>query len=1032
MLSIKPNHKAVREYYASLRSLAEARAQHEGAVAPAFAALLRACASQMGWTLVEQYSIRLKKSSIRADGALLDSFTLIRGVWEAKDSGDDLATEVRKKFAAGYPAENILFQAPQRVILWQNQRQVLDVDIGQPDALIDALLLFFNYQPPQYLQWDHAVVEFRERVPELAQGVLRLIEREISEKNQRFITALERFMALVREAINPNISVSAVEEMLIQHLLTERIFRKVFNNPDFVNRNVIAREIETVIQALTSRSFNRNDFLRELDRFYGAIESTAATIENFSHKQDFLNTVYENFFQGFSIKVADTHGIVYTPQPIVDFMVRSVEELLRREFNTSLGNAGVHVLDPFVGTGNFLLRVMHEIPRSKLRQKYAEELHCNEVMLLPYYIASMNIEHLYYELTNSYQEFNGICLVDTFELAQVGAGQQLGLFVPENTERVLKQQQQDIFVIIGNPPYNARQVNENDNNKNRKYEIIDQRIAMTYSRDSQATNKNSLSDPYVKAFRWASDRITRNGDEGIVAFVTNNSFIDALSLDGMRKHLAQDFDRLYILDLKGNVRKDSMRNGIPVGEQHTVFGLAAMVGISVVFLIKGKNYTDKKIFYSTVNYAAKRVEKFALIENRNLYDLQWQEILPDKNHTWLTEDLQGDFDTFISIGNKESKSGSNNNAIFTMYSRGLETARDSWAYNFNQADLEQNIKKIIDRYNLERMRWLTRSDRNIGLDTFLTNDEKLIKWSSSLKNYLQQNKVISFNQRNIRNATYRPFSKQYVYFDDNMNHRRGKFSYIIPSDSTTKNRVLCVTNHIEVPFSVFMTDQITDVVIGGRAGQCFPYYVYDEDGSNQRENISDWALGHFRSQLGEPSIEKWDIFYYVYGLLHSPHYRERYAANLRRELPRIPIVALADFQALVQAGRELAELHINYEQQPEYNLQWLENRDEPLNWRVESMKLSKDRTTLRYNNFLSLAGIPAATFEYKLGNRSALDWVIDQYRVSTDARSGITNDPNRHDDPEYIVRLIGKIITVSLKTVEIVARIGEQSIEHRT
>lgn len=1031
MLSIKPNHKAVREYYASLRSLAEARAQHEGAVAPAFAALLRACASQMGWTLVEQYSIRLKKGSIRADGALLDSFTLIRGVWEAKDSSDDLATEVRKKFAAGYPADNILFQAPQRIILWQNQRQVIDVDISQPDGLIDALLLFFNYQPPQYLQWDHAVVEFRERVPELAQGVLRLIEREISEKNQRFIAALERFMALVREAINPNISVSAVEEMLIQHLLTERIFRKVFNNPDFVNRNVIAREIETVIQALTSRSFNRNDFLRELDRFYGAIESTAATIEHFGHKQDFLNTVYENFFQGFSIKVADTHGIVYTPQPIVDFMVRSVEELLRREFNTSLGNAGVHVLDPFVGTGNFLLRVMHEIPRSKLRQKYAEELHCNEVMLLPYYIASMNIEHLYYELTNSYQEFNGICLVDTFELAQVGAGQQLGLFVPENTERVLKQQQQDIFVIIGNPPYNARQVNENDNNKNRKYEIIDQRVAMTYSRDSQATNRNALSDPYVKAFRWASDRIIRNGDEGIVAFVTNNSFIDSLAFDGMRKHLAQDFDRLYILDLKGNVRKDSMRNGIPIGEQHTVFGLAAMVGISVVFLIKGKNYNDKKIFYSTVNFDAKRTEKFVLIENKNVYDLQWQEISPDKKHTWLTDDLHHDYDNLIPLGNKDTKKGIGQ-AIFNQFSNGVKSNRDAWVWNFDPNILSNNIKKTINYYNDHVSRWQRTTDRK-SIDDFISIDNTSIGWSRDLKNDVKNGRFTDFTDRKINVSLYRPFTKKFFYLDRILNEEVYQFPSFFPNKQS-ENRVLIVSDKgYRSNFSVFISDTIVDLhaLAGVDTFQCFPYYVYDEDGSNQRENISDWALEHFRQQLGQPSIEKWDIFYYVYGLLHSPHYRERYAANLRRELPRIPIVALADFQALAQAGRELAELHINYESQPEYNLQWLENRDEPLNWRVESMKLSKDRTTLRYNNFLSLAGIPAAAFEYKLGNRSALDWVIDQYRVSTDPRSGITNDPNRHDEPEYIVRLIGKIITVSLKTVEIVARIGEQSIEHR-
>ena len=1031
MLSIKPNHKAVREYYASLRSLAEARAQHEGAVAPAFAALLRACASQMGWTLVEQYSIRLKKSSIRADGALLDSFTLIRGVWEAKDSSDDLATEVRKKFAAGYPAENILFQAPQRVILWQNQRQVLDVDISQPDALIDALLLFFNYQPPQYLQWDHAVVEFRERVPELAQGVLRLIEREISEKNQRFISALERFMALVREAINPNISVSAVEEMLIQHLLTERIFRKVFNNPDFVNRNVIAREIETVIQALTSRSFNRNDFLRELDRFYGAIESTAATIENFSHKQDFLNTVYENFFQGFSIKVADTHGIVYTPQPIVDFMVRSVEELLRREFNTSLGNAGVHVLDPFVGTGNFLLRVMHEIPRSKLRQKYADELHCNEVMLLPYYIASMNIEHLYYELTNSYEEFNGICLVDTFELAQVGAGQQLGLFVPENTERVLKQQQQDIFVIIGNPPYNAGQVNENDNNKNRKYEIIDQRIAATYVKDSSATLNSALYDPYVKAFRWAADRITRNGDEGIVAFVTNNGFLDGLAFDGMRKHLVQDFDIIYHINLKGNARTSGEKRKKEGGN---IFSDQIRVGIGITFLIRKKVRLEKPIIYiaSVDDYLDSKKKQDILKNSISIDGMNFNSIIPENPSLWLNDGLENDFDTFIPIGSKDAKRGMSN-AIFNLYSRGIASNNDAYIFNFNQDILINQAKRMVEAYNSERDRWL-RLGMPKDIDSFIEVNEKKLKWIRNTKRNLLRGSTSNFQESKIYCAIYRPFAKKSSFFDRLFNEDLYHMPNFFPLPQS-ENRVLIISDKgYRSNFSAFISDTIVDlhVLAGVDTFQCFPYYVYDEDGSNQRENISDWALAHFRSQLSEPSIAKWDIFYYVYGLLHSPHYRERYAANLRRELPRIPIVALADFQALAQAGRELAELHINYEQQPEYNLQWLENRDEPLNWRVESMKLSKDRTTLRYNNFLSLAGIPAAAFEYKLGNRSALDWVIDQYRVSTDARSGITNDPNRHDDPEYIVRLIGKIITVSLKTVEIVARIGEQSIEHRT
>ncbi len=534
--TLKPTHKAVADYYAELEGLAQLSLFGEGAVAPAFANLLRAATRGADLTLGEQYVLKRGGRVIRVDGALLDSFKLPYGYWEAKDSADDLDVEIKKKFQVGYPKENIIFQAPERAVVVQDGNRVFDGPITQPDDLVEALRVFFTYQPPAFERWQEAVDEFKNEVPKLAQALIDLIERE-RRANKKFIIAFDTFANLCRETINPNLADQAVEEMLIQHLLTERIFRRVFNNPDFVNRNVIAAEIETVIRALTSQQFSRHDFFKPLDRFYGAIESTAATIEDFSQKQDFLNTVYENFFQGFSVKVADTHGIVYTPQPIVDFMVRSVDVLLQREFGRGLADPGVHVLDPFVGTGNFILRVMRHLQEegklSRLPAKYADALHCNEVMLLPYYIAAMNIEHEYFEMTGEYVPFAGICLVDTFDLAE---GLQPSLFAPENTERVQRQQAADITVVIGNPPYNAWQVNENDNNKNRSYPVVDKRVAETYAAASKATNKNALSDPYVKAFRWASDRI---GEEGIVAFVSNNSFVDGIAFDGMRKHLAE-------------------------------------------------------------------------------------------------------------------------------------------------------------------------------------------------------------------------------------------------------------------------------------------------------------------------------------------------------------------------------------------------------------------------------------------------------------------------------------------------------------
>jgi predicted helicase len=565
LLDLKPTHKAMTTYYTALRQLTQVEAEREGAVSPAFADLLRHCAKQFNWTLYEQYPLKAGNKNIYPDGALVDAaFPLPYGYWEAKKTQVALEEEIRQKFDKGYPQDNILFQTPERAILWQDGRQRLDCDISRPEALVEILKAFFERQPPEYEEWQQAVAAFKEEVPKIGQGVLKLIERE-RQTNKGFQQAFEKFTAICREAINPNISLQAVEEMLIQHLFTVRIFQTVFQNTDFVNLNIVAREIENVVRALVFPYGGRHEFFKPLDRFYRAIESAAATISDFSQKQAFLNTVYEKFFQGFSVKVADTHGIVYTPQPIVTFMVNSIEEILHTEFGRSLSDEGVHILDPFVGTGNFIIHVMQKLRKTALPYKYQHELHCNEVMLLPYYIAAMNIEHEYLSLTGDYQPFTGLCFVDTFELAEE---KQLGLFTAENIARVERQKKAPIFVILGNPPYNVGQVNENDNNKNRKYSKMDKRVRETYAQDSKATNKNALSDVYVKAIRWASDRI---GDEGIVAFITNSGFVDGLAFDGMRKHLAHDFNRIYVLDLKGNVRKDSMREGTPIGEEHTVF-----------------------------------------------------------------------------------------------------------------------------------------------------------------------------------------------------------------------------------------------------------------------------------------------------------------------------------------------------------------------------------------------------------------------------------------------------------------------------
>ena len=1015
-LNLKPTHKPVRQYYEALADYAELGVRHEGAVKTAFHNLLAHCARQFHWTLVPEYTPHKKR--IRIDGALVDHLwqSLVHGHWEAKDSDDDLEKEAQKKFDQGYPRENIIFQAPDRALLFQDGDLVRDADLTDADELVDALKLFFAYRRPEHENWEHAVAEFKERVPQLGQGLVDLIERE-RKTNKRFVQALDGFLEVCRQAINPNLSLEAVEEMLIQHMLTERLFRTVFSNPDFAHRNVIAREIEKVITALTSESFSRKDFLGKLDRFYVAIEETAKTITDYAEKQSFLNTVYEQFFQGFSVKVADTHGIVYTPQPIVDFMVRSVEALLQREFGASLSDAGVHVLDPFVGTGNFIVRVMREIQKTALEPKYAEALHCNDVMLLPYYIASMNIEHEFYERVGRYREFPGIVLCDTFDLVE---GQTIGMFTAENTERAQRQIKAPIKVILGNPPYNAHQVNENDNNKNRKYEVIDNRVKGTYSKDSTATNKNALRDPYVKAFRWASDRI---GKEGIVAYVSNNSFIDDIAFDGMRKHLARDFNAIYVLDLGGNVRKNPKLSGTT----HNVFGI--QVGVSITLLVRrnGKhNGRQAKIFYLSTGEFDRKEEKYHFLEKaEHVYGLTWRELRMNKNHTWLTSDLHEDFETFLSMGSKEAKASDEENAeaIFKLYGRGVQTARDAWAYNFRHDALADNIRGMIDIYNTQVLKWQQREQRDAHVDDFVAYDDTRVKWSHGLKSKLKSGRKAKFSEEKIRHSMYRPFTQKYLFFDRVLNEAVYVFPSMFPnSDTELENRAICLSGLGHDVFRCQMANQIVELKFANSANggtQSFPFYVYNEDGTNRRENVTDWALGQFRQHYGDDGIGKWDVFHYVYAVLHHPAYRRRYAANLKRSLPRLPFAP--SFHPFAEAGRRLAALHVHYEDQPEYRLHKTEDPDRRLDWRVEKMKwLDPEKTTLRYNAFLTLGGFPEEAHRYRLGNRSALDWLVDQYRVKTDKRSGITSDPNRADDPSYIVRLLGQVAHVSVETVRLV------------
>ena len=1013
--TVKPTQTAVKAYYEALAKYADQGVDHEGAVRTAFQNLLDQTGRRFGWALIPELSTKTNGQSIRPDGTFLDDFHMRRGFWEAKDTHDDLEAEIQKKINRGYPLSNTIFEDTCTAYLYQNGRQAMKADLRDRRQLCDLLNAFFGHVEPAHETFGRAIDDFKERVPELARGLVHKID-EAHASNARFQAAFDRFFGVCQASLNPNLSRAAVDEMLVQHLLTERLIRTIFDNQDFTRRNVIAAEVENVVDALVSKSFDRHAFLRSLDVFYTAIEAAAATIEGFTEKQRFLNVVYERFFQGYSVKVADTHGIVYTPQEIVDFMCASVAEVLEAEFGKKLGDPGVHILDPCTGTGNFIVNLIGRIPKRHLPRMYREQLFANEVMLMPYYIAALNIEHAYYEATGEYEPFEGLCFVDSLDLAE-SEQRRFGFMTERNAERVERQKKAPITVIVGNPPYNANQINESDNNKNRRYPIVEARIRGTYARESKAGLKNKLYDPYVKFFRWARDRL--EGRDGIVCLITNNNyFVDKYPFDGMRRQFRREFTRVYHLDLHGNARRDRRLSGTA----HNVFGIPVGVGITIA--VQRSSHRQHKVFSHRVPEEWQKDRKLSWCsERKDCSRVQWEEVEPDSEENWLKLSSSDDFATMTPIGTREVKTSNapDGQALFKTYSVGVKTNRDEFVYAFARQPLLDRMKEFVEAYNEEVDR-LKRASGPVDIDSFVRYER--VKWDGTLKQQLQRYRYGAYDASHVRTSLYRPYTSRLLYFDPLFINRVYLQPRVFPAAGTErKNVVMCCTNHSQMRFSVLLARRIPNEAVGGRAGQTFPFYIYDEDGCNARENVTDWAMRRFRDHYGNRRITKWDIFYYVYGILHHPGYRERYAENLKRELPRIPLAP--DFRAFSSAGKALAALHLDYEELEPYELEWVETPDVPLSYRVEKMRLSKDKRSLRVNDSLNLAGIPPEVFDYRLGNRSALDWVIDQYRVKTDKRSGITSDPNRPDDPQYIVRLVGQVVHVSLETVKIVAALPD-------
>jgi predicted helicase len=958
MLDLSANDPLIKTYLKDLKHLQSQAVTHELGLRGPFQNLLDKAAKKRGWTLVPELSTYSGGKRVVPDGTVRDEFRLARGWWEAKDTSDQLAAEIQKKIKAGYPTRNTIFEDTQTAVLYQDRGEAGEFALREPVKIAELMNRFFSHDESDEREFYRAMAEFKSRIPDLAQSLREHIA-EAHRKIRKFREAFAAFMTLCRASLNPELTDANVDEMLIQHLLTERLMRNLFQNPEFTERNVIAAQVENVIGALASGSFSKQEFLKKLDPYYTAIERAGANLSHFTEKQDFLNSVYEQFFQRFSPSVADTHGIVYTPREIVDYMCQSVEDALKEEFGYTLASPEVVILDPCTGTGNFI--VIHRMPGKALPEAYQNRLFANEVMLLPYYVASLNIEHAYYERMRQYEAFRGLCFVDTLDMAQP---RQANLFTATNTERVGREKEAAITVIIGNPPYNVGQKSENDNNPNRKGREIDKQVRDTYAKDSKATNKNSLSDMYVKFFRWATNRL--DGRDGIVCFVSNNGFVDQVAFDGMRKHLAHDFERIDHVDLHGNVR----RNPKLSGTTHNVFGIQTGVGIT---LAVKKGGAPRRLRYYRVPEMWRKGEKLQFLASGKI---AWQPLTPDAEHSWLLPEHAGEYRDYPAMPE-----------IFDLHTVGVKTNRDDVVYDWDRDKLSERIQDFIKLYNAEVYRHQADPDADWP---------DRVSWSRDLKQDAQRGNLATFDDGKICQSIYRPFSKRWLFFDRVLNEEVYQWLNI----GTVKS--ICVTAHQQVPFSVLMADVLPNEAVGGRQGQCFPV-----------SHLKDSAVAQFRQHYSDDAITKEAVFHYLYALLHHPGYRERYAANLKRELPRIPFAP--DFAAFATAGKELARLHVEYESLPAWPLREVETDGVPYSQRVEKMKLSADKRSLHVNPSLTLEGIPPEAFDYRLGSRPALEWVVDQYQVKG------ASDPNREDDPAYIVRLVGQVVRVSVETVRIVS-----------
>jgi predicted helicase len=865
----------------------------------------------------------------------------------------------------------------------------------------------------------------------------------------------DEFLAEIRDDLNGAVTEDEAIEMLAQHLITKPVFDALFEDYDFAANNPVSQAMQKVVAVLEPKNIQKE--AAELENFYASVRRRATGISSADGKQKIVVELYEKFFKNAFPKLSAKLGIVYTPVEVVDFIIHSVNDILQQEFGQTLGSKNVHIIDPFTGTGTFVTRLLQSglIDAADLEYKYKNEIHANEIVLLAYYIAAINIEATYHSLSGKdYTPFTGICLTDTFEMYE--SDDMVAALMADNSERRSKQKALDIRVIIGNPPYSAGQKSENDTAKNVKYPLLDERLRETFvKKSSQKIGKKSAYDSYLRAIRWAADRIE---NDGIVGYISGSNFIDKYAMDGVRRALHDEFSKIYVINLRGDIRKNMLSKGL-AGEGANVFGSASMTGIAVVFLVKNSMHVGRcEIEYLDIG---ENLDRNAKLSKINFWkSLGWMKdqglmssLTPDDHGDWINHRNQSFVDMLIigekSIGQQEK--------IFSFFTSGVNTARDAWCYNFSKISLAENMRETISFYNdqvgeYQAAKSNGRNGARVDVDDIISADMKRISWGTNLKAGVKAGRKIEFDTAALRKSVYRPFTKQWLYFSKAMTHSLYRQPTAYPNDEV-KQFGFCLSGiGARSGFSVLMVDQVPnfDTV---EKGPFFSRFEYVEDAQANgidlfasenlgarykvKDGITDYGLKHFIGTYSNASITKDDIFYYVYGLLHSEEYRERFADNLSKDLPRIPAVKNeADFWAFAEAGRKLGDLHVNYETVEPYPVTVAEGDlrlahiADPLSYyRVEQMryggKRGSDKTVLHYNNNITLTNIPLAAYDYVVNGKPALDWVVERQRVKTDKDSGIVNDANDYanetmNNPAYPLELFQRVITVSLETVKIV------------